>query len=341
MPLGCHSPTPPHSGPRASQVDVASIAAAMRSYYEGSEFDQTVGLAAGPWGTPDHAVAGSADGKVKGNWERTIGARRCDTASKPALRPALARRPPPSLACPGSPDGLCPLSRLPLLTRRPLPSLACRCSPDGRPPPACARRVPGLFRTSDSYIVQSRSWLPDAVGGVLWWGAHAAPYTLYVPFAAGMQRLPACTLGTPAALDRSTLFWGVRYLYNYAQLKRDKMIGTINALQDSFHAKALQLQVEVDLMPANASSVRPPCSPVTKRSSPKERNVCCSIRLAALPSTTRERNDERCSLPLRHRPALSSGRRWPLLRPTASMRRTRRMRTWRCRRWARRPTASS
>jgi len=174
----------PVSAPPDQKVDVASIAAAMRSYYEGSEFDQTVGLAAGPWGTPDHAAGGSAGGKVKGNWERTI----------------------------------------------------------------------GLFRTSDSYIVQSRSWLPDSVGGVLWWGAHAAPYTLYVPFAAGMERLPACTLGTPAALDRSTLFWGVRYLYNYAQLKRDKMIGAINALQDSFHAKALQLQVEMDLKPANASS---------------------------------------------------------------------------------------
>ena len=143
------------------KVSVADVAAAMRSYYEGTPFDQTVGLAAGPWGTPDHVAGGSASGKVKGNWERTI----------------------------------------------------------------------GLYRTSDSYIVQSRSWLPDASGGILWWGPHSAPYTVYVPFAAGMPALPNATLGHPAALQKATLFWAVRYLANLAQLKRSHMIVAIAQLQ--------------------------------------------------------------------------------------------------------------
>ena len=56
-----------------AKVDVAALAAAMRSYYEGTPYDGTAGLAAGAWGTPDHVVAGSAGGAVKGNWERTIG----------------------------------------------------------------------------------------------------------------------------------------------------------------------------------------------------------------------------------------------------------------------------
>ena len=75
------------------KLSVADVAAAMRSYYEGTAYDQTVGLAAGPFGTPDHVSGGSAGGKVVGNWERTI----------------------------------------------------------------------GLYRTSDSHIVQSRHWLPSAV----------------------------------------------------------------------------------------------------------------------------------------------------------------------------------
>eukprot|EP01035_Chromulina_nebulosa_P016909 gene16909-22398_t len=42
-------------------------------------------------------------------------------------------------------------------------------------------RTIALYRTSDSYIVQSRSWLPDDIGGVVWFGAHAAHGTIYVP----------------------------------------------------------------------------------------------------------------------------------------------------------------
>ena len=153
---------------------------------EGTKYDQTVGLAAGPWGTPDHAAGGSADGKVRGNWERTI----------------------------------------------------------------------GLFRTSDSYIVQSRSWLPDSVGGVLWWGPHAAPYTVYLPFAAGMGALPPCTLGTPAALEKDTLFWGVRYLANYAQLKRNHMIVEIDAYQARQHAQALATIKAADASDGSPASLK-------------------------------------------------------------------------------------
>ena len=53
---------------------------------------------------------------------------------------------------------------------------------------------------------------------MLWWGPHAAPYTVYVPFAAGMTALPDSTLGIYSTLDKSTLFWGVRYLANHAYI---------------------------------------------------------------------------------------------------------------------------
>lgn len=42
-------------------------------------------------------------------------------------------------------------------------------------------RTIALYRTSDSYIVQSRSWLPDEVGGVLWYGPLSAHMTVYTP----------------------------------------------------------------------------------------------------------------------------------------------------------------
>ena len=57
-------------------------------------------------------------------------------------------------------------------------------------------------------------------------------YTTYVPFTMAMGGLPPSTLGYQATLAKETLFWAVRYLYNYAQLKRNRMIAPINALQE-------------------------------------------------------------------------------------------------------------
>ena len=181
------------------KLTVADVARAMRSFYEGTKYDGTAGLAAGPWGNPDHVSTGSKSGAVKGNWERTI----------------------------------------------------------------------GLWRTSDSYIVQSRSWLTDGKGGVLWcassqstassamphsalpprnrcpqtfsrrWGAHAAPYTVYVPFATGMRTLPSMTLGHPAKLDKTTLFWAVRYLANLAKLKHDRMYVELQSVQARLYNASL------------------------------------------------------------------------------------------------------
>lgn len=168
----------PVTAPPDKKVSVEDIARAMRYYYEGTAYDQTVGLAGGPFGDPDHALGGPGSHSTikKGNWERTI----------------------------------------------------------------------GLWRTSDSYIVQSRSWLPAAKGGVLWWGAHAAPYTVYVPLTGGMAALPRVTLGHQAVLDKGTLFWAIRYIANLAKLKHSYMIKEISAFQTQMHAEGARLLAAAD-----------------------------------------------------------------------------------------------
>ena len=94
------------------KVSLSDIMKIMRYMYQGTPYDMTAGIAAGPFGTPDRYSGGAGEQQVKGNWERSI----------------------------------------------------------------------GLFRTSDSYIVQARSWMPAAAGGITWFGSHAAHGTCYVPF---------------------------------------------------------------------------------------------------------------------------------------------------------------
>jgi dipeptidase len=155
------------------KVTVTEFQKVMRSYYEGTAYDQTRGLAAGPWGTPDHAMAGGSQGK-KGNWERTI----------------------------------------------------------------------ALWRTSDSHLVQARADVPAEVRGVLWWGAHTAATTIYVPVFSGATKLPGLLLGHYEALDKGTLFWACRYLFNTVQLKYSRMIGPVRALQGRLEATLGQQLVD-------------------------------------------------------------------------------------------------
>jgi hypothetical protein len=45
-------------------------------------------------------------------------------------------------------------------------------------------------QTGFSFVSQARSWLPDAVGGVIWYGVDDTYYTCYVPLYCGINDIP-------------------------------------------------------------------------------------------------------------------------------------------------------
>jgi dipeptidase len=58
------------------KLSVADVFALHRDWYQGTEFDLSKGLAAGPFGTPNRY--GGASKLVKGAWERAVSVFRCD-----------------------------------------------------------------------------------------------------------------------------------------------------------------------------------------------------------------------------------------------------------------------
>ncbi|MDD4734652.1 MAG: C69 family dipeptidase [Kiritimatiellae bacterium] len=68
------------------KVDVRGVMSLYRDYYQGTEFDQSKGLTAGPFGCPYRYPGpmdagndtGDPHAKLKGAWERTISIYRCD-----------------------------------------------------------------------------------------------------------------------------------------------------------------------------------------------------------------------------------------------------------------------
>ena len=107
-------------------------------------------------------------------------------------------------------------------------------------------RTIGLWRTSDSYIVQSRSWLPAAKGGSPVVGC--ARCTVHGLRAAHGRHgsAPTVTLGHQAVLDKGTLFWAIRYIANLAKLKHSYMIKEISTFQTQMHAEGARLLAAAD-----------------------------------------------------------------------------------------------
>jgi hypothetical protein len=91
-------------------------------------------------------------------------------------------------------------------------------------------------------VVQARSWLPDAVGGVIWFGPGAAHGTVYIPVLAGMQLAPdTLEYGWQGVYNTTTAFWANRRVLNYAQVKFSYMIEQIRALQAALESASVRL----------------------------------------------------------------------------------------------------
>ena len=149
-------------------AQVGDLFAVHRSNYENTSFDATAGLAAGAYGQPNRSALPRS-------------------TSPPPPCPSLAGSSPPLLG-PSAPHlgRTQPAWQCALTTPRRALALA-RAAGCPAPPRAHARygsgsfangsgvsgnweRTLSIYRTTYSQVVQARAWLPDAVGGTVWWG---------------------------------------------------------------------------------------------------------------------------------------------------------------------------
>lgn len=103
-------------------------------------------------------------------------------------------------------------------------------------------RTIAIYRSSDTYVVQSRSWLPHAVGGVVWFGPGPAHGTVYIPVLAGMSRAPdTLGYGWQGVYNTSTALWANRRVLNYAQVKFSYMVEDIRKVQAACESASVAL----------------------------------------------------------------------------------------------------
>jgi dipeptidase len=98
-----------------------------------------------------------------------------------------------------------------------------------------------------SYICQARSTLPDPIGGVCWLGLSSPSETCYVPFYAGIFRLPLPYLhGSHWEFDLNTAFWPYELLQNYARLMYSYISPEIRAEQQRIEGAAIARQPGIE-----------------------------------------------------------------------------------------------
>ncbi len=157
------------------KVSVKDLMALKRDHYEGTEFDLTKGVAAGPFGTPDRWAASNPTGTS--GWERAI----------------------------------------------------------------------SMFRCSYSFVSQSRSWLPDAVGGVLWFGEDTPHSTVYMPIYAGVTSVPkSLSVMNRYEFTRESAWWAFDFVENWANLSYSYMIEDIKAKQAQYEGEFFAMQPAIE-----------------------------------------------------------------------------------------------
>jgi dipeptidase len=102
-------------------------------------------------------------------------------------------------------------------------------------------------QTGFSIVAQCRSYLPDAVGGILWYGLDDTYTTCYMPFYCSIDSLPpAYTRGSLQEFSWDSAWWIFNLVANYACLKYSYMAPEIVAVQQELEGRFLDLQPSVE-----------------------------------------------------------------------------------------------
>ena len=110
-------------------------------------------------------------------------------------------------------------------------------------------RATATQQTGFSFVTQSRSWLPDVVGGVLWFGVDDAASSVYFPMYSSAVAVPVSYAEGTGSFDEVTFdaaFWVFNDLSNYVYSRYRDMIVDVRKVQGELEAGFIADQAEID-----------------------------------------------------------------------------------------------
>ena len=110
-------------------------------------------------------------------------------------------------------------------------------------------RAVSTQQTGFSFVAQSRSWLPDPVGGVLWFGVDDTASTVYFPvYCASREVPPSFAAGNGSLVDFTwdSAFWVFNWVANFSYLRYNLMIEDVHQVQQELEGLFLTEQAGVE-----------------------------------------------------------------------------------------------
>ncbi len=98
----------------------------------------------------------------------------------------------------------------------------------------CNERPISTRQTGFSFVSQSRNWLPNPVGGILWFGVDDTYSTVYVPMYCGINEIPESFAegnGDLLTYSETSAFWTFNKVANFAYLRYSDMIQDVQKIQ--------------------------------------------------------------------------------------------------------------
>ncbi|PKQ69620.1 dipeptidase [Labilibaculum manganireducens] len=114
----------------------------------------------------------------------------------------------------------------------------------------CNERATATQQTGFSFVAQSRNWLPDAVGGINWFGVDDASSSVYFPVYCGITRVPETfAVGNGKMMDftSKSAFWIFNQVSNFAYTRYNVIHPEIAVKQKALETKYLAFTNIIDL----------------------------------------------------------------------------------------------
>jgi dipeptidase len=104
----------------------------------------------------------------------------------------------------------------------------------------CHERAISTQQTGFSFVTQSRGWLPNPIGGILWFGVDDTYSTCYVPMYCGITEIPECFRvgnGDMLTYSETSAFWTFNLVTNFTYLRFVDMIKDVQKVQSTLENK--------------------------------------------------------------------------------------------------------
>ncbi len=124
-------------------------------------------------------------------------------------------------------------------------------------------RATATQQTGFTFVAQSRSWLPDAIGGIIWWGVDDASGTVYMPIYACTNVVPEnFKVGNGSMMEWSETsgFWIFNQVENFAYTAWDRIHPDIVKAQNKLEHEFIEFTPAVDAGAQKLYAENPTCA---------------------------------------------------------------------------------